>query len=54
MNVELERGHGDFNHLGDVIWQRPIEEGYLVGVHITEHLCNEKVWQEGVMSILTS
>ena len=54
LNVELEHGQGDFNHLGEVIWNGASDEGFLVGVQITEHLCEDKVWQDGVMSILTS
>ena len=54
LNVELDYGQGEFNHLGEVIWQRSCDEGFLAGVHITEQLCEEKVWQDGVMTILTS
>lgn len=54
LNVELDYGQGDFNHLGEVIWHRACDEGFLLGVHLTEHLCEEKVWQNGVMDILTS
>ncbi len=54
MNVELDYGQGEFNHLGEVIWNRETDEAYVIGVHITEHLCNEMVWKEGVMAILTS
>ena len=54
LNVELDIAQVEFNHVGEVIWQRRSEQGFLIGVQITEHLCEEKVWQDGVMTILTS
>jgi hypothetical protein len=41
-----------FKHLAQVVWCRESDDGYLVGLHVTKYLSDEKAWKTAVINYL--
>lgn len=52
--LEVQVGSADnvFRHRAVVIWCRDAGEGYLVGLHIMESMCDEQNWKHTVINLL--
>lgn len=43
----------EYNHMCEIAWSREKESGYLIGLHIYEHLCDVSEWKNMVICLLS-
>lgn len=52
LSIELTTSGKTFEHLSQVSWCRKKGDIHLVGLHLTEHLCDVNMWKPAVINIL--
>jgi hypothetical protein len=52
LKVENRHTGVEYNHMCQLTWCRKKEDGYLIGLHIYEHLCDISEWRSMVVGLL--
>ncbi|NNE37660.1 MAG: PilZ domain-containing protein [Gammaproteobacteria bacterium] len=53
LKIENQQTGIEYNHMCEIAWSRENDDGYLIGAHIYEHLCDVAEWKNMVIQLLS-